>query len=62
MNSALESAFGAPVILLCDDSDVVYEIYYGFNTQGSLQEGTFIPTASTGSTTNCPDTVKYPAK
>ena len=29
MNSALESAFGAPVVLLCDDSDVVYEIYYG---------------------------------
>jgi ribonuclease T2 len=62
MNSALESAFGAPVILQCDDSDVVYEIYYAFNVNGSLQTGTFEPTTNTGSTTNCPSTVKYPPK
>lgn len=62
MNSALESAFGAPVILLCDDSDVVYEIYYAFNVNGSLQTGTFEPTTNTGSETNCPSTVKYPPK
>ena len=62
MNSALESAFGAPVVLRCDDSDVVYQIYYGFHVKGSLQNGTFEPTASTGSKTNCPSTVKYPPK
>ncbi|KAH6691114.1 ribonuclease Trv [Leptodontidium sp. MPI-SDFR-AT-0119] len=59
MNSALESAFSAPVILLCQDTDVVYEIYYAYNTQGSLQKGTFVPTANTGATSNCPDTVQY---
>jgi len=59
MNSALEDAFGVPVILLCQDTDVVYEIYYGFNTEGPLQDGNFIPSVNTGSTTNCPDTVKY---
>ena len=62
MNSALESAFGAPVILRCDDSDVVYEIYYAFNVQGSLQTGTFVPTTNVGSDTNCPSTVYYPPK
>lgn len=62
MNAALESAFGAPVVLLCDDTNVVYEIYYGFDIQGSLQQGTFVPTANTGSKTNCPSTVKYPPK
>jgi len=62
MNSALESAFGAPVVLLCQDTNVVYEIYYGFNVKGSLQNGTFVPTTSTGSSTNCPSTVKYPPK
>jgi ribonuclease T2 len=62
MNSALESAFGAPVILLCQDTNVVYEIYYAFNVKGSLQGGTFEPTTDTGSKTNCPSTVKYPPK
>ena len=62
MNTALENAFGAPVILLCDDTDVVYQIYYTFNMQGSVQRGTFVPTEPTGSTTNCPDMVKYPPK
>jgi len=62
MNSALESAFGAPVVLLCENTNVVYEIYYGFHIDGSLQNGTFKPTTSTGSKTNCPATVKYPPK
>jgi ribonuclease T2 len=62
MTSALESAFGAPVVLLCEDTDVVYEIYYGFHVQGSVQNGTFVPTANVGSTTNCPSKVKYPPK
>lgn len=62
MNTALENAFGAPVILQCDDTNVIYEIYYGFNVQGSIQRGTFVPTEQTGSTTNCPSTVKYPPK
>ena len=59
MNAALEAAHGAPVILLCQNTDVVYEIYYGFNVQGSLQSGTFEPATSTGSSTNCPDQVQY---
>ena len=62
MNSALESAFGAPAILLCDDSDVVYEIYYAFNLKGSVQDGTLEPATNTGSETNCPSTAKYPPK
>ncbi|KUJ15842.1 putative ribonuclease T2 [Mollisia scopiformis] len=62
MESALESAFGAPVILLCQDTNVVYEIYYGYNTDGNLQNGTFIPTSNVGTSTNCPKTVKYPTK
>jgi ribonuclease T2 len=45
MNAALEASFGAPVVLLCE-SGAVYEIYYGFNVQGSLQSGEFIPTTS----------------
>jgi ribonuclease T2 len=62
INSALESAFGAPVVLLCENTNVVYEIYYAFNVQGSLQGGTFEPTSNVGSKTNCPSTVKYPPK
>ncbi|TVY93185.1 Ribonuclease Trv [Lachnellula willkommii] len=62
MNSALESAFGAPVVLLCQDTDVVYEIYYGFHVKGNVQNGTFVPTTSTGSSSNCPDEVQYPPK
>lgn len=62
MNDALEQAFGAPVVLLCEDTNVVYEIYYGFNVQGSIQKGKFVPVAQTGSETNCPDTVMYPPK
>ncbi|KAE9378491.1 putative ribonuclease T2 [Stipitochalara longipes BDJ] len=62
LNSALESAFGAPVILLCQDTNVVYEIYYGLNTEGPVSDGNFIPATNTGSKTNCPDTVKYPPK
>lgn len=62
MQSALESAFGAPVILLCQNTNMVYEIYYAYHVQGSLQEGTFIPTANVGSSSNCPKTVKYPLK
>lgn len=62
MNAALESAFGAPVILLCEDTNVVYEIYYAFNVDGTLSDGTFVPTTGTGSSTNCPSTVQYPPK
>jgi ribonuclease T2 len=62
INDALEKAFGAPVVLQCEDMNVVYEIYYGFNVQGSIQKGNFVPTAQTGSSTNCPDTVMYPPK
>ncbi|CZR60563.1 related to Ribonuclease Trv [Phialocephala subalpina] len=62
MQSALESAFGAPVILLCQDTNVVYEIYYAYNVQGSVQDGTFVPTSNVGTTSNCPATVQYPTK
>ncbi|KAE8453981.1 hypothetical protein EG329_007757 [Mollisiaceae sp. DMI_Dod_QoI] len=62
MQSALESAFGAPVILLCQDTNVVYEIYYAFHVEGSVQNGTWVPTSNEGSSSNCPSTVKYPPK
>lgn len=62
LTSALESAFGAAPVLLCEDTDVVYEIYYCFNTQGPLNNATFIPAACTGSSTNCPSKVSYPPK
>ena len=62
MNAALESAFGAPVVLLCENTNVVYEIYYAFNVNGSLQDGTFVPTSNVGQGTNCPSTVKYNPK
>jgi ribonuclease T2 len=52
MSTALENAFGAPVILQCDKTDAVYEIYYGFNVQGSVQKGAFVPTEQTRGTTN----------
>jgi ribonuclease T2 len=59
MNSALESAFGAPVVLLCENSNEVYEIYYGFFLQGDVETGTWVPTANQGEGTNCPSSVKY---
>jgi ribonuclease T2 len=62
MNDVLEQVFGAPVIPLCQDTDRVYEIYSGFNMQGSIQKGTFVPTAQTGTDTNCPSKIKYPPK
>lgn len=58
MESALESAFGAPVVLLCE-SGAVYEIYYAFNVLGNVQSGTWEPTENLGEGTNCPSTVKY---
>jgi ribonuclease T2 len=59
MNSALESAFGAPVVLFCENSDEVYELYYAFYLQGDVATGTWVPTSNVNSPTNCPSTVKY---
>ena len=47
------------MVLLCQDTDVVYEIYYGFNTEGPVSDGNFIPAENEGSVTNCPDLVRY---
>ena len=48
MQSAIENEFGAPVVLQCQGS-TVYEIYYGFDVQGSVQTGSFVPTAQSKS-------------
>ncbi|KIN04861.1 hypothetical protein OIDMADRAFT_192336 [Oidiodendron maius Zn] len=54
-----QSSFGFPATIQCS-SGALDEIWYSFNVRGSVQSGTFVPVAPSGSTSNCPSTgIKY---
>ena len=54
ITAALAAGHGgiAPTILCSDDE--LDQIYYGFETKGSVQTGEFIPVAATGESSSCP--------
>ncbi|THC99916.1 hypothetical protein EYZ11_000614 [Aspergillus tanneri] len=53
IEDALSNAHGAYVSLRCRHSSL-NEVWYYFNIAGSLQTGTFVPSAPDGAKTNCP--------
>jgi len=44
---------GVSPVILCEDGELD-QIYYGFETKGSVQTGQFIPVAATGQSSSCP--------
>lgn len=62
ITKAISASFGQDPVILCSGS-TLYQIYYGFVTNGPLADGAFVPTAINGQSSNCPSTgVKYPLK
>lgn len=62
ITKAISASFGQDPVILCSGS-TLYQIYYGFVTNGALADGAFVPTAVNGQSSNCPSTgVKYPLK
>ncbi|KKY39658.1 putative ribonuclease t2 [Diaporthe ampelina] len=62
ITKAISASFGQDPVILCSGS-TLYQIYYGFVTNGPLADGAFVPTAITGQSSNCPSSgVKYPLK
>ena len=59
ITKAISASFGQDPVILCSGS-TLYQIYYGFVTNGPLADGAFVPTAINGQSSNCPSTgVKY---
>ena len=57
--AALKAPRGVDVVIQCSDS-ALDEVWYFYNTQGSVQTGKFVPAGPDGSKSNCPSTgVKY---
>lgn len=62
ITKAISASFGQTPVILCSGS-TMYQIYYGFVTNGPLADGAFVPTAINGQSSNCPSTgIKYPLK
>ncbi|KAI9829572.1 MAG: hypothetical protein M1819_006077 [Sarea resinae] len=62
IQAALKKHHGYDVYLGCDDG-TLDEVWYFFNVKGSIQTGTFEPTALVGSSSTCPsDGISYPPK
>ncbi|KAF4464393.1 ribonuclease t2 family [Fusarium albosuccineum] len=59
IEDALAEHHGAAVTVGCDGNNL-NELWYHFNVQGSLQEGTFVASEPDGSKGSCPDSgIKY---
>ncbi|KAG8168967.1 hypothetical protein KVR01_001716 [Diaporthe batatas] len=59
---AISASFGQDPVILCN-SNTLYQIYYGFFTNGPLADNAFVPAAVTGQSSSCPSTgIKYPLK
>ncbi|KAG9248957.1 ribonuclease-like protein T2 [Calycina marina] len=59
IQAALEAGFGQTVSLGCD-SGALTEVWYSYNVQGSIQDGTFVPVVPVGTTQSCATTgIKY---
>lgn len=62
ITKAISASFGQDPVILCN-SNTLYQIYYGFVTNGPLADNAFVPAAINGQSSNCPSTgVKYPLK
>ncbi|MCJ1454165.1 ribonuclease T2-like [Mycoblastus sanguinarius] len=58
--AALKTPRGVTAVIQCEDTNELDEIWYFYDVQGSVQNGTFIPTNPDGSTSDCPAKgVKY---
>ena len=57
--SALNRPRGVNATIECDGAQI-YEVYYTFNTYGSIADGIFIPENPVGEGTNgCPAEIQY---
>ena len=57
---ALRIPRGVNATIECDGNDELYEVYYTFNTKGSVADGVFVPENPVGEGNGCPDTgIKY---
>lgn len=61
VQAALQKRHGAPVTLSCKGK-ALNEVWYHFNVQGSLQEGTFVAAQPDGAKGKCPSKVQYKPK
>jgi len=60
ITAALKRGHGATPVIRCQKTNQLDEVWYFFNTRGSAQTGVFVPTAPSGSSSNCPSTgIKY---
>ncbi|PBP23359.1 hypothetical protein BUE80_DR005881 [Diplocarpon rosae] len=59
IHAALKEGFGHPVVIRCYKG-TFNEIWYSHNIRGSMQTGTFVPTAPQGVLSRCPSTgIRY---
>ncbi|PBP18215.1 hypothetical protein BUE80_DR011085 [Diplocarpon rosae] len=59
IHAALKKGFGHPVIIRCYKG-TFNEIWYSYNTRGSMQMGEFVPTTPQGVLNRCPSTgIRY---
>ena len=57
--AALNAPRGVNATLECDGAQI-YEVYYTFNTYGSIADGIFVPASPVGEgTTGCPAVIQY---
>lgn len=52
--AALEKPRGVNATIECDDGGQLYEVYYTFNTKGSVADGVFVPENPVGEGNGCP--------
>lgn len=55
---ALNKPRGVNATLECDNGQL-YEVYYTFNTYGSIADGLFVPTNPVGEGLGCPESIQY---
>jgi len=56
--AALNKPRGVNATLECEDGQL-YEVYYTFNTIGSIADGTFVPSNPVGEGVGCPESFQY---
>ena len=61
IQAALTKQHGNPVTLGCE-SGALNQVYYHYNVQGSLQDGTFVSAAPDGSKSTCTGNIQYKPK
>ena len=59
--AALKAGHGATPSIQCTNG-VLDEVWYFYNTKGSVQTGDFVPSEPDGSKSNCPASLSWPPK